>query len=77
MSAGGQECKYCENDQAAREDCLRTLDPRQTVECSTDFNSVTQCSSVCVEKWALLTFSWVPEPPQKAALSVENSAAQG
>lgn len=40
-------CTYPAGDQAAREDCLRQVDPRRAVECSTEYRPVSECSDVC------------------------------
>ena len=40
-------CTYPQGDDAARDDCLRQVYPRRTVECTPEFRPVAECSDQC------------------------------
>ena len=40
-------CSYPVGDQAASEDCLRQVYPRRTVDCTTEYRPVSECSAEC------------------------------
>jgi hypothetical protein len=41
------DCTYPQGDQAARDDCLRQVYPRRTVDCTPEFRPVAECSDQC------------------------------
>jgi hypothetical protein len=40
-------CTYSMGDEAARADCLRQVFPRRSVECTTEYRSLSECSAEC------------------------------
>ena len=42
-------CMYPAGDDAARDNCLRQVEPRRSVECTPEYRSVEECSAVCVD----------------------------
>ena len=40
-------CVYTEGDAAAREACIRQVDPRREVECTADYRPVAECATTC------------------------------
>jgi hypothetical protein len=41
------QCTYPQGDTAAREDCLRQVYPRRTVECAAEYRPVSECAASC------------------------------
>jgi len=41
------QCSYPQGDQAARNDCLRQVYPRRTVECTAEFRPIAECNDQC------------------------------
>jgi hypothetical protein len=46
-SHSGTSCSWCENDQAAHDNCMRTLFPRTEIDCDVEFRPVSDCASFC------------------------------
>ena len=40
-------CMYSTGNEAARLECLRKVDPRREVTCTSEFRPTTECASVC------------------------------
>lgn len=45
--ASGGACVYSKGDDAAREDCIRQVYPREDVTCEVQFAPVTACAEIC------------------------------
>jgi len=48
MTGRAGTCTYPYGNEAARQTCMRQVNPRREVACEADFRPVTECSTVCV-----------------------------